>query len=70
MSTQRLLGLVIVVLGVALLFFGIFSTCQSDRSFIDKFTGRYNYCMMWYAIGGFVLIAVGIGFWIIRRGRR
>lgn len=58
-QVRRLLGIVLLVAGVLLLFFG----WQASESMADQmqemFTGRYSEQTMWYLIGGAASAAGG-----------
>jgi ABC-type Fe3+ transport system permease subunit len=59
MSSQRILGLVLLALGVVLLLFGLNATDSVADSVSEGVTGKYTDETMWYLIGGGVLIVVG-----------
>ena len=58
MNTQRLFGLVLLVLGVAALVFGM----NASHSVVDQvnhtFTGRFTEATTWYILGG-----AAVGLW-------
>jgi len=60
MNPQRILGIVLLVLGVAFLIFGM----NSSHSFADQlsnaFTGRFTDTTQWYIVGGIVSGIVGL----------
>lgn len=60
MQPARLVGAVILVVGVILLGFGINATDAPVDQLSETFTGRYTDRTMWYLIGGGVLAAAGI----------
>jgi len=57
MSSQRILGIVLLIVGVGLLVVGM----NSSHSFADQvsntFTGRFTQVTTWYILGG-----IGVGF--------
>jgi hypothetical protein len=66
MSTQRILGLVLLIGGIVLIVLGV----SASRSFGDQvsnfFTGRFSSTTMWYIIGGIVAVVLG-GVLLLRR---
>lgn len=66
MATNQVVGIVLLVLGVILLFFG----WQASQSMADQvsetFTGQFTDSTMWYIIGGAVSLAAG-AFMLLRR---
>lgn len=69
MSSNKIAGIILIVLGAGLLYFGL----QSAGSFVgevqEAVTGRYSDETMFYLIGGGVSLVVGIVM-VTRRGRR
>ncbi|MCC5810877.1 MAG: DUF3185 family protein [Ectothiorhodospiraceae bacterium] len=59
MSPVRLLGLVVLVVGVVLLFFGINATDSIGESINETLTGTYSDETMFYLIGGIAAIVGG-----------
>lgn len=66
MTIERIIGLVMMVVGIVLLVFGINATDKFGEQVLDQFTGRYSNETMWYIIGGIALIVAGLGL-IVRR---
>ncbi len=56
--SPRILGIMLLVAGLALLAFGLNATDSVTDSVKEGFTGRYTDKTMWYLIGGGAL-AVG-----------
>ena len=56
---MRVIGIVIVAVGIALLAFGIYSTDVFREKVNKNVTGRYTDKTMWYIIGGIALIVAG-----------
>lgn len=60
MSTNRLIGIILLVVGAILLYFGF----QSSESVVDQtseaLTGRFTDTTMWYLIGGAAAAIVGL----------
>ncbi|MBI3128661.1 MAG: DUF3185 family protein [Candidatus Tectomicrobia bacterium] len=66
MSPQRILGFVLVAVGVLLLVFGFNATDSTVNRASEALTGQYTDRTMWFlvtgtaaAIGGFLLAAFG-----------
>ena len=59
MAINRLVGIVLVIVGIILLFFG----WQGSQSMADQvsetFTGRFTEGTMWYIIGGATALVAG-----------
>ncbi len=56
--SNRVLGIVMLAVGVVLLLFGLNATDSAADTLKEGFTGRYTDKTMWYLIGGGAL-AVG-----------
>lgn len=65
---MRILGIVILVVGVVLLLFGINSTQAVTEKVVEGFTGRFTANTMIYLIGGIAMI-VGGGALVIFGGK-
>ena len=52
MSPQRILGIVLLVVGVAVLIYGINASHSLADRVSDTFTGRFTEATTWYIIGG------------------
>ena len=57
---MKILGMVLVVIGVVLLGFGINSTRSISEKVVETFSGRFTQQTMFYIIGGLALIVAGI----------
>jgi hypothetical protein len=57
MTPQRILGLVILIVGVALLIVGMNSSHSMVDQVSNTFTGRFTQATTWYILGG---IATGL----------
>ncbi len=68
MNNQRILGIVLLVVGVGLFVVGM----NASDSFADRasnfFTGHYTDATVWYLIGGVASVIVGL--LLVMRGRR
>ncbi len=61
MNGAKILGIVLIVVGAILLYFGINATESVGEQVVEGVTGRYTDNTMWYLIGGGVAAAAGIG---------
>lgn len=59
MAATRILGLVVLAVGIVLLVFGINATQAPLERLSDAVTGRYSQQTMWYLIGGVIAIVAG-----------
>ena len=59
MESQRIIGLVLLVLGLVLFVFGLNATHSVADSVKEGFTGKYTDSTMWYLMGGIALVIVG-----------
>lgn len=59
MGSSKLVGIVLLVVGIALLYFGYQSTQSVGDQISETLTGRFTDNTMWYLIGGAALIAAG-----------
>lgn len=60
MSTQKIVGIVLLVVGLILLYFGWQSTGGFAEEVHEAFTGRYTDETMRYLIGGGAAAVVGL----------
>ncbi|MDZ7619915.1 MAG: DUF3185 family protein [Patescibacteria group bacterium] len=59
MSIQRIIGLVLLCVGVALLFFGYNASQSLGEQVVEGVTGHFTDQTMWYLIGGIASIVGG-----------
>ena len=59
MNSKRMLGLVLLVVGVVLLLFGVNATESVSDTVSEGLTGRYTDETMWYIVGGAALAVLG-----------
>jgi len=59
MNTQRILGLVLLVVGVIILLFGLNASESLTDTVNEGVTGRYTDKTMWYIVGGAALSVAG-----------
>ena len=60
MSSQRMLGLALLLVGGLLLFFGLHATDSVSESVQEGVTGKYTDKTTWYIIGGAVTALIGL----------
>lgn len=60
MSQQRIVGIVLLVLGVVILLFGLNASDSLGDQVSEAVTGRFTDKTMWYIIGGIGLAVVGV----------
>ncbi|MCG7198805.1 DUF3185 family protein [Marinobacter pelagius] len=59
MGSSKLFGVVLLVVGIALLYFGYQSTQSVGNQLTETLTGRFTDETMWYLIGGAAATAAG-----------
>ena len=59
MGSQKLVGVVLLVVGIALLYFGYQSSQSVGGQIAESLTGRFTDETMWYLIGGAAATAAG-----------
>ncbi|MGM0951900.1 MAG: DUF3185 family protein [Pseudomonadota bacterium] len=59
MASSKLLGIVLLVVGIGLLYFGYQSTQSVGGQVTETLTGRFTDETMWYLIGGAAAAAAG-----------
>lgn len=67
MNGGKILGIVLLVAGAILLYFGITATDSVGEQLVEGVTGRYTDNTMWYLIGGGVAAAAGLGLLLFGR---
>ena len=60
-NTKRIVGVVLIVLGAVLLYFGLQATDAPVEQVRESITGDYSDRTMWYLIGGAVAAVAGVG---------
>jgi hypothetical protein len=61
MSTQRIVGIVLLVIGVILLVIGVNASDSLADQFSKTFTGKWTDNTAWYIYGGIALALLGLG---------
>jgi hypothetical protein len=69
MSSQRILGVVLLAVGVVLLLFGLNATDSLTEEVKEGLTGKYTDKTTWYILGGVALTLVGGAMALIGGGR-
>lgn len=69
MNMKRILGIVLLIVGAVLLYFGLQSTDSFGEKIVEGVTGRYSDGTMGYLIGGAVSAAIGLGLLVFGKGR-
>ncbi|KAB7627684.1 DUF3185 family protein [Alkalilimnicola sp. S0819] len=59
MGNNKLIGLVLLVVGAILLFFGWQASQSVGEQVAETLTGRFSDETMWYIIGGAVCVVAG-----------
>jgi hypothetical protein len=59
MNAMRIVGIVVLVVGVVLLFFGMQQAESPADQITEAFTGRFTQGTMWYLIAGIAAIVGG-----------
>lgn len=59
MGSQKLLGIILLVIGVILLVFGFNASQSLGDQVTETITGRFTDETMWYIIGGAVASVIG-----------
>jgi drug/metabolite transporter (DMT)-like permease len=67
MGGQRVLGIVLLVVGAVLLYFGWQSSQSLGDQITETLTGRFTDATMWYIIGGAAALAAGAFLTLFKR---
>ncbi|MGB1951902.1 MAG: DUF3185 family protein [Marinobacter sp.] len=67
MGTGKIVGMVLLVVGVLLLFFGWQSSESVGDQISETFTGRFTDETMWYLIGGAAAVVAGAFLAFVKR---
>lgn len=70
MNTRRLVGLVLLVVGVAVLIFGLNASHSLADRLSNTITGRFTEATTWYIIGGAASSLLGFFLATFGGGRR
>ncbi|MBA2664215.1 MAG: DUF3185 family protein [Bradymonadaceae bacterium] len=67
MSVAKIAGLVLLVVGLALLFFGWQATESISEGVRETLTGRYSDETMWFLIGGGAAAVAGLALLLFKK---
>ncbi|MCK7550626.1 MULTISPECIES: DUF3185 family protein [Marinobacter] len=67
MGTAKIMGVVLLVVGVLLLFFGWQSSESVGDQISETLTGRFTDETMWYLIGGAAAVVAGAFLALVKR---
>lgn len=56
---MRILGLVILIVGLVILGFGLSSSQALTEKVVESVSGRYSSTTMWYIVGGIAMVIGG-----------
>jgi hypothetical protein len=70
MSIQRIVGIVVLAIGIILIILGITASRTIGNHLTNFFTGHPNDSTLWYLVGGIVAAVVGLVLSVGRFGRR
>jgi drug/metabolite transporter (DMT)-like permease len=70
MSTQRMLGIVLLVVGVIFLVIGMNSSNSMADQVSNTFSGRFTERTTWYIIGGIAVGLLGLAMVLFGGSRR
>jgi uncharacterized membrane protein YidH (DUF202 family) len=60
MSPQRILGVVLLIVGIVALIMGMNASHSVADQVSNTFTGRFTQATTWYILGGFVSGIIGL----------
>jgi hypothetical protein len=69
MSPQRIVGMILLVVGVGLLLFGLNAADSLTEEVSESLTGRYTDTTTWYILGGLAMALVGGALALVGGGR-
>jgi hypothetical protein len=69
MNVIRIIGLILLAVGVTLLIFGYNASQSVGERIVEGFTGHFTNQTMWYLIGGVAAVVAGLGLSIWGGGR-
>jgi uncharacterized membrane protein len=70
MNSQRLVGIVLLVVGIGVLVFGLNASHSLADRVSNTFTGRFTEATTWYIIGGAAAALMGLLLAAFGGGRR
>lgn len=69
MSTQGIIGILLLIVGAALLFFGYQASQGTGEQVYETFAGRFTDSTTWYFISGAAAALFGLVLLTVRRGK-
>ena len=69
MSQQRIVGIVLLVIGVGLFVVGMNSSHSAADQISKTFTGRFTEATTWYILGGILAGVAGVLMLLVGRGK-
>jgi uncharacterized membrane protein len=69
MNSQRIGGIVLLVVGVILIVIGLNSSHSVADQFSNTFTGRFTQATTWYIVGGMAAALLGLLTVVFRGGK-
>lgn len=67
MALPKVIGIVLLVVGIMLLFFGWNASQSLGEQVTETFTGRFTDETMWYLVGGAAATAVGAFLLVLKK---
>lgn len=67
MGRNKIIGIVLLVVGLILLYFGWQSSQSIGEQVVETFTGRFTDSTMWYFILGAAAVIGGLAMAVIKR---
>lgn len=67
MGSQQLVGIVLLIVGLVLLYFGWQSSQSVGDQVTEAFTGQFTDSTMWFIIGGVAAVAAGLFMALFRK---
>lgn len=67
MASQKIIGMVLLILGLVLLYFGWQSTQSLGEQVVESLTGRFTEGTMWYLILGSAALIAGVVLTLLRK---
>ncbi|PKM29196.1 MAG: hypothetical protein CVV07_11815 [Gammaproteobacteria bacterium HGW-Gammaproteobacteria-11] len=67
MGSQKLVGIVLIALGILLLYFGYQSSQSLGEQLTETFTGRFTDETMYFIIGGAISLVAGVFMAFLRK---
>lgn len=69
MALQRIVGVILLVVGVGMLLFGLNAADSLTEEVAESLTGRYTNATTWYILGGLAMSLLGGAITLVSGGR-